>query len=125
MKKTFLAITLLAIFGISYGQSPLSVGKSQLNMGVGLSSWGVPIYVGMDYGIIRNISIGGELSFSSYNEDWKGYTYHHNVIGISGNGNYHFNSLLKIPSKFDFYAGLNLGCYVWSSSPSGYDGAHD
>jgi outer membrane immunogenic protein len=123
MKKIVLAITFLAFFGISYAQSPLPVGKAQLNMGVGLSTWGVPVYVGIDYGIIKNISIGGELSFSSYKESWKDHSYHHNIFGISANGNYHFNSLLNIPSKFDLYAGVNLGFYIWSS-PSGYDGSN-
>ncbi len=35
---------------------------------------------------------------------------------FSFNGNYHFNTLLKIPRSWDLYAGLNLGFYVWNSS---------
>jgi len=35
---------------------------------------------------------------------------------VSANGNYHFNSLLDIPNNWDFYAGLNLGFYIWNSS---------
>ncbi|MDZ7647907.1 MAG: hypothetical protein U5K54_12400 [Cytophagales bacterium] len=42
--------------------------------------------------------------------------YKHNVIGIAGNGNYHFNTLLEIPKEWNFYAGLNLGLYFWNSS---------
>ena len=34
---------------------------------------------------------------------------------IEINGNYHFNTLLDIPTNWDFYAGLNLGFYFWNS----------
>jgi outer membrane immunogenic protein len=121
MKKLCLLITVLTVFGCSYGQSPLPVGKAQLNAGVGLSGWGVPFYLGMDYSVTKNITIGGELSYRSFHEEWKGYSYNHNIIGISGNGNYHFNTVLKIPRKYDLYAGLNIGYYAWTSS-TGYDG---
>jgi hypothetical protein len=34
---------------------------------------------------------------------------------LAGNGNYHFNSVLNMPTDWDFYAGLNLGFYIWNS----------
>jgi len=108
-------------FGISYGQNSLPKGSSQLNLGVGISGWGVPIYIGMDFGVSNDITLGGELSFRSYRERWQSNRYRHSIIGISGNANYHFNRVLNIPDNFDFYAGLNLGFYVWSS-PDNYDG---
>jgi hypothetical protein len=114
-------IALLMFSGFAFSQSPLPVGKAQLNLGVGFSSWGVPFYVGIDYSVHKDITIGGEFSYRSYNDDWDSHKYHHNVMGFSGNGNYHFNSLLGIPQNWDFYAGLNLGFYVWSS-PEDYDG---
>jgi len=123
MKKFLLAITLLAIFGISYGQSSLPKGQAQLNAGVGISGWGIPVYFGIDYGISKNITIGGELSYRTFHESWKDNTYNHNIIGVSGNANYHFNTVLKIPSKFDLYAGLNVGYYAWTST-TGYDGTN-
>jgi len=124
MKDLSLAILFLFSLCLSYGQGSLPVGKNQLNIGVGLSEWGVPIYIGLDHGITRDITLGGELSFRSYREHWKNNYYRHNIIGISGNGNYHFNRVLKIPNKYDFYAGLNIGFYAWSS-PDGYDGTHN
>jgi len=125
MKKSFFlfAVAMIFISGMAYSQSPLPVGKTQLNLGVGLSEWGVPFYVGVDYSVHKDITIGGEFSYRSYREHWKDYYYHHNIMGFSGNGNYHFNSLLKIPRKWDFYAGLNLGFYVWNSD-TGYLGDH-
>jgi outer membrane immunogenic protein len=125
MKKLFFSATIAMLLFSSnaFSQSPLSVGNTQLNLGVGLSEWGVPFYLGIDYGIDRDITIGGEFSYRSYNENWNNSHSHHNVMGFSGNGNYHFNRLLEIPQKWDLYAGLNLGFYVWSS-PDNYDGDH-
>lgn len=125
MKKSFIliAVALMFISGTAFSQSPLPVGKTQLNLGVGLSQWGVPLYIGIDYSVQKDITIGGEFSYSSYREDYHNVNYRHNIMGFSGNGNYHFNSVFNIPQKWDFYAGLNLGFYVWTS-PSDYHGSH-
>ena len=125
MKRT--VITLVSVFcfmASSYSQNPLPVGKAQLNFGIGFSNSGIPLYGGFDIGVAKNITLGGEVSYRGYNEDWKSNNYHHNVLGISANGNYHFNTLLKIQEKWDVYAGLNLGFYSWSS-PEDYDGDYN
>lgn len=121
MKKLLLTTALLGGIIYSYGQNPLAIGKAQLNAGFGFSDWGVPVYLGLDYGVARDFTLGGELSFRSYRENYKGVGYGHNVIGISTNGNYHFNTVLNMTSDWDFYAGLNLGFYSWTSS-SDYPG---
>ncbi|MBE0651346.1 MAG: hypothetical protein IH595_10955 [Bacteroidales bacterium] len=125
MKKSFIliAVVLMFISGTAFSQSPLPVGRTQLNLGVGLSQWGIPIYFGLDYSVQKDITIGAEISYSSYREDYQNDYYRHNIIGFSGNGNYHFNSVFNIPQRWDFYAGLNLGFYVWTS-PSNYTGSH-
>ncbi len=117
------SIFALAISNV-FGQSPLPKGANQLNFGVGLSGWGIPLYIGLDHSVHKDVTLGGEISYRSYNEDWKFARYHHDVIGFSFNGNYHFNSLLQIPRNWDFYAGLNIGFYVWSS-PKTYGGSHN
>lgn len=117
------AIALLFVTSLSFGQGTLAKGKAQLNAGVGLSGWGVPVYVGFDFGVHRDITLGVEASFASYRERWSGDYYRHTIMGFEGNGNYHFNRILSIPKEFDFYAGLNLGFYSWSS-PDGYHGDH-
>jgi len=122
MKKQLLLLSFLIATNVIFAQSPIDKGQLQFNAGLGLSSWGVPIYIGADYGIHEDITIGGELSFRSYREDYFAARYRHSVIGISGNGNYHFNRLLNIPSEWDFYAGLNLGFYILNSS-NGYPGS--
>jgi len=123
MKKHLLTISLLLLSSIIFAQSPIAKGESQINAGVGLSSWGVPLYLGFDYGVHPDITVGGELSYRSYSDKYANINYDHSVTGISGNGNYHFNRILEIPNKWDFYAGLNLGFYIWNS-PNNYSGSH-
>ena len=42
--------------------------------------------------------------------------YKSSIFGLSGNANYHFNTILEIPSNWDFYAGLNIGYFFWATS---------
>lgn len=114
---------MLLCLNLTYGQSPLPVGRNQVNFGVGLSTYGVPLYLGIDHSVGRDVTIGAEVSYRSYNEKFKDLSYRHSITGISGNFNYHFNSVFKIPQTWDLYAGLNLGFYVWTS-PDGYTGTH-
>jgi len=102
-----------------FAQSPLTKGSKQINLGVGLSEFAIPVYVGLDYSIHDDISVGGELSYRSYKDNKV--TNKYNVIGILGNGNYHFNNLLGIPSEWDFYGGLNLGFFIWNSNNTSDD----
>jgi hypothetical protein len=69
-----------------------------------------------------DVTVGGEFSYRSFNENIVGRKYGISVIGLSANGNYHFNTILEIPSNIDFYAGLNLGFYIWNTS-GGYPGS--
>jgi len=126
MKKIKNLLVLILVLFSSYGfsQSPLAESKTQLNIGVGFSGWGIPFYIGLDYSVHPDITIGGEFSYRAYRENWKSEYYNHSVMGFSGNANYHFNTVLNIPQKWDFYAGLNLGFFVWSS-PKNYYGNHN
>jgi outer membrane immunogenic protein len=122
--KNYFAILLSAMLLISVGvtaQTALPKGQSQLNFGVGFSDRGVPVYFGFDHAIHNNVTLGGELSYRGYNEKYNSNSYKHNVLGVSGNINYHFNTVLNIPSNWDFYAGANVGFYSWSS-PDNYNG---
>ena len=110
MKKVILFITLVFSSFLVNAQAPLEEGNLQIDAGLGSSGWGTPVYVGLDYGIATNFTIGVEASYRSYTN----YGYKSTIIGIQGNGNYHFNEILNIPSKWDFYAGLSLNYYIWS-----------
>lgn len=121
MKKLILFTLAIFAFNSTQAQCPINKGQAQLNAGFGFSSWGLPVYVGMDFGVHKDVTVGGEASFRSYNGNWNSKNYRHSVLGISANGNYHFNHLLEIPLEWDFYAGANLGFYIWNS-PDDYDG---
>lgn len=109
------------ISGLTYAQSMLGKGGKQLNAGFGLSSWGLPVYVGMDFGVHQDISVGFEASFRSYRHRYASAYYNHSILGFAGNANYHFNTLFHMPQEFDLYAGINVGFYVWNS-PNDYYG---
>lgn len=121
MKKLILLLSLVLTTGFAFSQGVTSVGSSQLNVGLGFSNTGVPFYVGFDHRVLRDVSLGAEVSVRAYNEKWDNRHYNHNVFGISGNANYHFNRLFEMPPRWDLYAGANLGFYFWSS-PDGYNG---
>lgn len=110
--------------GAFFAQRPISKGQSLINVGVGLSSRGVPVYLGFDYGVHPDVTLGAEVSYRNYNDNWDNSKYDHSIVGILGNANYHFNSILNIPSPWDFYAGLNLGYFYWNS-PSKYAGSYN
>jgi outer membrane immunogenic protein len=122
MKRINIVILLLIAGAMTLNaQCPLKKGEHQFNAGLGFSGWGVPIYAGIDFGVFNDITAGIEASFRSYNEKIDGYGYTSSVFGIAGTGNYHFNTVLEIPKKWDFYAGITLGYYSWIL-PSDYPG---
>ena len=60
-----------------FAQYPLRNGEAQLNFGFGFSSWGLSVYGGADFGVGKDISVGGELSFRSYSDNWRNINYRH------------------------------------------------
>jgi len=116
MKRYILIFGFILLTIYVYGQNPINKGQGQFNAGLGFSTGGLPMYLGFDIGVHPDITVGGELSVRFYEDGYRGENYHHSVVGMAGNGNYHFNNLLDIPSKWDFYAGLNIGFYLWNTN---------
>lgn len=120
---TLFAVILMVSSTTAFAQSPIAKGQTQLNLGVGFSNWGLPVYIGSDHGIHPDITLGGELSYRAYHERYNGNNkYRHSIFGLSANANYHFNRIFNISPTWDLYAGLNLGFYHWNSS-SDYPGS--
>ena len=122
MKKIILIIALVISTSYIFAQSTVDKGMKEINAGFGIDSWSAPIYLGFDYGVYKNITVGAQLTLHDYEEKWLYKNYIIDVWGISGNANYHFNELLKISQRWDLYAGINLGFYI-TSSPAGYGGS--
>jgi outer membrane immunogenic protein len=121
MKKLLLFPFLMLLAFNTFGQLSKQEQK-QLNAGVGLSSWGLPLYVGLDYGITDEITIGGEFTFRSYQEKFNSIRYMHSIVGVQANANYHFAQLINdLPPEIDIYGGINAGFFLWMS-PSSYPG---
>ena len=114
---------LVSIFGLSgaYAQGSLGKGNKQFNAGVGFSTWGVPIYAGLDFGVHQDITVGPVASFRTYSQNIASVNYSHSIFVIGFNGNYHFNTLIDLDPEWDLYAGLTLGYWIWSS-PANYPG---
>ena len=112
MQKKLITLLFLWTAGNCFGQDSVrSINKEKFhyNPGIGFPQNGLTICIGLEYFLLNDLSIGGEIigniSF---------------VAGISGNANYHFSRLLKLPSKFDLYAGLNVSeCAVGLEDKSG------
>ena len=122
MKKFLMVAGLFFAVATASAQAVLGKGNVQLNAGFGTSGWGVPVYVGLEAGLNKDITLGGEVSFRSYSADWVYTKYTHNIFGVMAVGNYHFNSIIPaLPSQVDVYAGMGLGFFI-SSSSSGYTG---
>ncbi|MCB0488305.1 MAG: hypothetical protein R2820_12845 [Cyclobacteriaceae bacterium] len=115
MRKTlFITTCLFLITSALFAQAPPGKGGTQINAGLGFSTWGVPVYVGADFGIHPAITIGPKLSYRNYNDNFLGGKYRQSLTVISFNGNYHFNELLNLTSQWNLYAGASLGYYIWS-----------
>ncbi|MDH5381224.1 MAG: hypothetical protein OEW75_10245 [Cyclobacteriaceae bacterium] len=120
-KPIFISFMLfLAATFAANAQSPIAEGEKQLNLGVVLSNSGLPLYIGMDFGVHPDISIGPKLvvSYQQSKTDFFGETIIDKTLtyGLIFVFDYHFNNLLEIPSKFDVYSGLDLGYYGYSTT---------
>jgi hypothetical protein len=122
MKKILFLMSFLMISVITYaqavdsasypvGKAPLNKGDKQINFGLGLDTDGLPIYAQLDFAVSPDITVSPMAALTAGN------AYSFTTIGV--HSDYHFNSLLDIPSNWDFYAGVNLGFRFYMSSHSG------
>jgi len=64
MKKSLLFIMIVFVFRGAYAQYPLAEKTAQINFVLVMSNVGNPIYLELDYGIHKDISIGGYIPAS-------------------------------------------------------------
>ena len=104
----FIAATMFA----QYGAAPLTKGQKQLNFGLGSSNHGIPAYIGMDFAVHNDITVGPVVKVR-IDDDIS--------FGLLGRGDYHFNRIIGIPSNFDFYAGASVGFFSGNEDAGGID----
>ncbi len=120
LKHLFGLFLLLISCSLSHAQfNPYSEEAKMLTFGIGVSRWGTPIFARYEHPIADNITVGGTFSYQTEKESYFGYNWKHNIIGIAGRGDYHFNELLKVNDSWDIYSGAGLGFYVWHTKLDG------
>jgi outer membrane immunogenic protein len=99
-------------------------GFKQVNLGVELEGFGLPVYVGMDFGVGSNITVGPRIMFERESEiinqrrNGKDYDLRQTWTYIvpSFRGDYHFSGLINgMTDKLDLYGGLTLGYAILRS----------
>ena len=124
MKVFKLILFSFLLFSIqATAQSPIYKGDQQLSLGLGFSDWGIPVFATYEHCVTQDLTIGGDLSYRSYNERWNKYDWRHHIIGMAGVVNYHFTRILEIPENIDLYAGANIGFMLYDTydGPDGID----
>lgn len=117
MKIRFLYLFFtLSLSTAIHAQIRIEPGDKQINFGSGITGWGVPLFFGADFGVYENITVGGQVTWSMYQNNWDGSDWKHSIVMFLANGNYHFNTLLDIPSPYDVFAGLDAGFSVWNTT---------
>ena len=111
--KKFISSVFALVFVFAFAQSSFGQayqkGDKLVNLGIGLSSYFIPIGGSVEVGITDKISVGGLVYFAKWS-DFSG-----NVLYLGARGSYHFNELLKIDNdKLDIYGGAGLGYQNWS-----------
>jgi hypothetical protein len=122
MKNLLLTSVFALCAFVSVSNAQYSKGTSLLNVGIGLSSWGIPLHASYEYMFTDKISAGLGIDYTRRSlSGWSGG--HWNYLYFGARGNYHFNELLKIENeKLDVYGGLTLGYYTVNYSGDTYLG---
>ncbi|HEX3074952.1 MAG TPA: outer membrane beta-barrel protein [Ignavibacteriales bacterium] len=135
--KTFSKVLLLVVLftaGIQ-AQDAFNKGDKLLSAGISLGGlYGIygdqnfpPLSVQFQYGIEKNLSVGGLIGYSSSSYDysyWGGedWSWDYTYILIGAKGEYHFKELFEDQTKWDPYVGLFLGYNIVSvDAPADYD----
>ena len=130
MKNLFYLLTVVcffATFTLTAQTTPMTKGTNVAMIGVGAGGYGHTYYSTVSPTIVAtfqrgivddlgpgNLSVGGTLAHKSgrYNGVWTDYK--SSWFAISGRASYHPHFVKS--EKFDLFAGLGLGYYVFSSS---------
>lgn len=100
MRKLSFVILLLLLVQASFGQSYDGKGDTKINVGYDLYGYDNGIKATFDYGLCDLFSIG--LGGSYYIDGESDYF-------VFARTAIHFGLMLDLPSKFDFYPGIEIG----------------
>lgn len=111
MKRVIIILCAIISFQLS---AQYSVKKTfQTTLGVGITNYGPPMFLALDYGIIRDLSFGLEFNNRFSNETF----FKYRIIGANAHLNYHPNHLFKIYDEhWDVYLGPHYSYWTVSRS---------
>lgn len=117
---TVLSISTISVSAQTTGFAP-GKGYKQLNFGIELQGYGIPVYAGMDFGVGEFITVGPRIILET-----QGDSYSHMGYDVSSRttlavpsfrGDYHFSGHINgLPPELDIYGGLTLGFAIVRSS---------
>lgn len=114
MKKIALLLVLATISYTMVAQqdSPTAKGNKLINIGTGIfgGSGGLnftPIHFGMDFLVVNNLSVGGDLNWRYYNTQSN--VGKPSLISFQVVVDYHLNEVMHLSPQWDFYGGVKLG----------------
>ncbi|MBO0932885.1 hypothetical protein [Fibrella aquatilis] len=121
MKKFFAVIALFSLTLLtttSFAQMSIDKGTKFVNLGIGVGggfyySGGIAFNAAADFGVAKNITVGGAAGYRSFGDGYGGYD-------IGARGSYHFNELLSTPENVDLYAGLGLTYFAYTGLASSF-----
>lgn len=100
----------------------------QVNAGLGMSTRGLPVFIGVEQTVDDHISAALIGTFQSYRENSSAGTWNHQFYAVGLQGNYHFIELA--PTPYDFFAGLTVSWsahrFRWAgatAAPNSYEGS--
>lgn len=114
-KQTLLVIIFFLSFSLKSQEkttisSSFKKSDNIIDLGIGLSGYGVPFHGAFEHFISDDISIGLTANYLQYNSIYSTITSHWDFYYGGVKGNYHFQKLLKINNeKIDIYGGATLG----------------
>lgn len=113
MKRCMIIMLVVAAFSITKANA--QGGYDYINAGVGVSGWGIPLFVSADYTVQDHITVGvmvsGQRRSRKRSIGTDSYREIHSILGINANGNYHF---FEPNEPYDVYLGASVGYYFWS-----------
>ncbi|XWW47563.1 hypothetical protein JYG30_09020 [Fibrella sp. USSR17] len=121
MKKIFAIIALFSLSLVatqSFAQMDIDKGTKFVNLGIGLGgsyyySAGIGFNAAADFGVAKNITVGGAAGYRTFGDGFGGYD-----LGVRGS--YHFNDLLNTPENVDLYAGLGITYFGYTGGFSSF-----
>ena len=122
MKKFFAIIALFSLSLLttqSFAQMSIDKGTKFVNLGIGVGGGGfyygsaLSFNAAADFGIFKNITVGGAVGFRSFGSGFGGFD-------IGPRASYHFNELIKTPEAVDLYAGLGISYFGYTGGASSF-----